>query len=92
MEQIVAINLKAKNKNIVKRVIGLHGDKTEHTDKKLFINNQIEIDDFSLKDLYGIDRIPEGKVFVFSTFPRLRFLVSLAVMNWDSASSAPSIL
>ncbi|MEI5919513.1 signal peptidase I [Bacillus cereus] len=68
---IVAINLKAKNKHLVKRVIGLPGDKIEYINSKLFINNQLKsdnfsssTDDFTLNDLYGIDRIPEGKVFV----------------------------
>lgn len=59
------------NVRLIKRVIGLPGENIEYKDNTLYINGK-EIEDvalirtanFTLKDLYGIDRIPKGYYFV----------------------------
>lgn len=63
--------IKINNTKIIKRVIGLPGENIEYKDNELYINNK-KIDDidtsmtknFSLLDLYGIDKIPEDSYFV----------------------------
>ena len=59
-----------KNK-LVKRVIGLPGDNIEYKDNELYINGEIIEDkslsrtaDFTLKELYNVNTIPEGFYFV----------------------------
>ena len=62
------------NKNgtrIVKRIIGLPGETLEYKKSRLYINGKIvkdkiniEIENFDLKSLYGINTIPEGYYFV----------------------------
>lgn len=62
------------NKNgtrIVKRIIGLPGETLEYKKSRLYIDGKIvkdkiniEIEDFDLKILYGINTIPEGYYFV----------------------------
>lgn len=66
---IVVINI--NKTKLVKRVIGLPGENIEYKDNELYIDGQ-KIDDietsrtsnFSLKELYNIDEIPEGYYFV----------------------------
>lgn len=66
---IVVINL--SNNKIIKRVIGLPGESIEYKNNTLYINNKEVKDvsdqytaDFSLKELYGYEFIPEGYYFV----------------------------
>lgn len=59
------------DKNIIKRVIGLPGEKIEYRDNKLYINDEIlddpypssETDDFSIIDI-GLEKIPSDSYFV----------------------------
>ena len=66
---IVVINL--DDTKIIKRVIGLPGESIEYKNNTLYINNKEVKDvsnqytaDFSLKELYGYEFIPEGYYFV----------------------------
>lgn len=66
---IVVINY--NNSKLVKRIIGLPGENISYKDNELYINDE-KIDDvdtsrtrdFSLKELYGIDEIPNNYYFV----------------------------
>lgn len=68
------IVIKYNNKNIIKRVIGLPGDSVECIDNQLYINGKIIKEDyldkdtitnnFSLKELFDVDYVPEGVYFV----------------------------
>ena len=56
---------------LIKRVIGLPGENIEYKDNELYINGKVVEDvalirtgDFTLKELYGVDRIPEDYYFV----------------------------
>ena len=56
---------------LIKRVIGLPGENIEYKDNELYINGELVEDislirtgDFTLHELYGIDKIPEGYYFV----------------------------
>ena len=56
---------------LIKRVIGLPGENIEYKDNELYINGELIEDvslirtgDFTLHELYGIDKIPEGYYFV----------------------------
>lgn len=68
-----------RKEDYVKRVIGIPGDVISYQDDKLMINEkeysepylvehpflgQHLTGDFTLKEIIGVDRIPEGKVFV----------------------------
>ncbi len=65
---------KTSNKDIIKRIIGMPGDKVECIDNVLYINGEkVEEDyldkdtiteNFSLNDLYDTDTVPEGMYFV----------------------------
>jgi len=66
---IVVINY--NNTKLVKRIIGLPGENIEYKDNQLYINdkefNDIETSrtsDFSLKELYGIEKISDNHYFV----------------------------
>ena len=62
-----------RNERLVKRIIGLPGEKVEYIDSKLyidgkeiaepFIKNNVFTKDFTLQKL-GYDKIPEGYYFV----------------------------
>lgn len=59
------------NTKIVKRIIGLPGETIEYKHNVLYINGKrmkdkvsIDIDDFDLNSLFGIDVIPEDYYFV----------------------------
>lgn len=56
---------------IVKRIIGMPGENIEYKDNKLYIDGKViedktveATDDFTLKELYGMNRIPDGYYFV----------------------------
>ncbi|MFK4294635.1 signal peptidase I [Bacillus sp. RC240] len=62
----------SNNKTIIKRVVGLPGDTIEFKSQQLYINGLVEKDlyskgetaDFSLKSIYGLDRVPNDTIFV----------------------------
>jgi signal peptidase I len=66
--------IRYNKKNIIKRVIGLPGDKIECVDNRLYINGKVVIEDyldegtytedFSLQDLFDVDVVPEDNYFV----------------------------
>ncbi len=66
--------IKADNTKIIKRIIGLPGDKVEMIDNKLYINDEVYeetyldkstiTDDFSLEELFEVEVVPENKYFV----------------------------
>ena len=66
---VVVINI--NKTRLVKRVIGLPGESIEYKENELYINGK-KIDDietsrtadFSLKDLYDLDKLPEDYYFV----------------------------
>ena len=70
---VVVVNVKfdGKTSKLVKRVIGLPGESIEYKDNELYINGEIIEDvatartnDFSLKELYNVDNIPDNYYFV----------------------------
>ncbi|WP_223266053.1 signal peptidase I [Bacillus wiedmannii] len=62
----------SNNKTIIKRVIGLPGDTIEYKSQQLYINGLVVKDlyskgktvDFSLKNIYGFDKVPNDTIFV----------------------------
>lgn len=74
--EIVVVNFPlenaSNNKTIIKRVVGLPGDTIEYKSQQLYINGLVEKDlyskgetaDFSLKNIYGLDRVPNDTNFV----------------------------
>ncbi len=63
--------IKTGDTKIVKRIIGLPGENIEYKDNELYINGEIIEDmtsartnDFTLKNLYDIDELPQDKYFV----------------------------
>lgn len=68
---IVAIQTESSNKNLVKRIIGLPGERLEYKKNTLYINGQKVEDpfndntkDFSLINTYNLKEIPSDKYFV----------------------------
>ena len=77
---IVVLQAPDQDKEYIKRVIGIPGDTIEVKDGKLYINGQVVdqpfintellmnktvyIDDFTLQELTGELKVPEGKYFV----------------------------
>ncbi|WP_314355128.1 signal peptidase I [uncultured Granulicatella sp.] len=77
---IVVLQAPDQDKEYIKRVIGMPGDTIEVKDGKLYINGQVVdqpfintellmnktvyIDDFTLQELTGELKVPEGKYFV----------------------------
>lgn len=66
---IVVIDM--KNERIVKRIIGLPGENIEYKDNELYINGKKIKDvtstrtrDFTLKEIYRIDKLPDDYYFV----------------------------
>lgn len=61
----------AHNSKLVKRIIGLPGENIEYKDNVLYIDGKEikdvtpeETDDFSLEELYGMNKIPNNYYFV----------------------------
>lgn len=72
-EDIVVIDavINGNKERIVKRIIGMPGEKIEYVDHSLYINDEKAYDsfnkitdDFNLKDIVGLEKIPEGYYFV----------------------------
>lgn len=72
-EDIVVIDadINGNKERIVKRIIGMPGEKIEYVDHSLYINDEKVFDsfnkitnDFYLKDITGLEKIPEGYYFV----------------------------
>ena len=70
-ERFDIVVIKTGNTKIVKRIIGLPGENIEYKDNELYINGEIIEDmtyartkDFTLKNLYDIDKLPQNKYFV----------------------------
>ncbi|MBE6138923.1 MAG: signal peptidase I [Firmicutes bacterium] len=70
---VVVVNVKfdGKTSKLVKRVIGLPGESIEYKDNELYINGEkledvatARTNDFSLKELYNVDNIPDNYYFV----------------------------
>ena len=68
---VVDIEVDGKKSKLVKRIIGLPGESIEYKDNQLYINNEVIKDvapsrtnDFSLKELYNINKLPEDCYFV----------------------------
>lgn len=74
IERFDIVVIKTNKTKIIKRVIGLPGDKIEYKDNKLCINGEYVKEDFldkntktydfTLYDLTGYETIPEGYYFV----------------------------
>lgn len=68
---IVVIYLEDEKEYIIKRVIGLPGEKIEYKENKLYVNgkyikenfNHEKTEDFSTKDI-GYEEVPDGKYLV----------------------------
>ena len=76
---VVILKAPDEDKEYIKRVIGMPGDTVEVKRGVLYINGKVVeqpfinsdnskktvfIDDFTLKELTGVDKVPEGKYFV----------------------------
>lgn len=76
---VVILKAPDEDKEYIKRVIGMPGDTVEVKSGVLYINGKVVeqpfinsdnskktvfIDDFTLKELTGVDKVPEGKYFV----------------------------
>lgn len=76
---VVILKAPDEDKEYIKRVIGMPGDTLEVKSGVLYINGKVVeqpfinsdnskktvfIDDFTLKELTGVDKVPEGKYFV----------------------------
>lgn len=68
---VVDVEVDGKKSKLVKRIVGLPGESIEYKDNELYINDKVIKDvsksrtnDFSLKALYNIDKLPEDCYFV----------------------------
>lgn len=76
---VVILKAPDEDKEYIKRVIGMPGDTVEVKSGVLYINGKVVeqpfinsdnskktvfIDDFTLKELTGVDKVPEGRYFV----------------------------
>lgn len=68
---IVVINKDTMEKEMIKRVIGLPGDKIEYRDSKLYVNDEEVPEEFTHKETadfdfskLGVTTVPEGSYFV----------------------------
>ena len=72
VERFDIVVVSVNGEKIIKRVIGLPGDKVEYKDNQLYINDKVVEEDFihgdtldfSLKDDLGYDIIPDNYYFV----------------------------
>ena len=68
---VISKKVVGKKTKLVKRIIGLPGESIEYKDNKLYIDGK-EVEDvsvsrtsnFSIKELYGLDTIPDDYYFV----------------------------
>ena len=68
---VVDATINGNKERLVKRIIGLPGDKIEYKHDKLYVNDKEMQDDFAsitdrfnLEDLYGIKKLPKDSYFV----------------------------
>lgn len=68
---VVDVEVDGNKSKLVKRIIGLPGESIEYKDNQLYINGEVIKDvapsrtnDFSLKEIYNIDRLPDDCYFV----------------------------
>ena len=68
---VVEVTIDGHKSKLVKRIIGLPGENIEYKDNELYINGEILEDEFnsrtnnfSLKDIYNVDSIPNDYYFV----------------------------
>lgn len=68
---VVNVEVDGKKSKLVKRIIGLPGESIEYKDNELYINDEVIKDvspsrtnDFSLKEIYNIDKLPDDCYFV----------------------------
>ena len=68
---VVDVEVDGNKSKLVKRIIGLPGESIEYKDNELYINDEVIKDvspsrtnDFSLKKIYNIDRLPDDCYFV----------------------------
>ena len=68
---VVDVEVDGNKSKLVKRIIGLPGESIEYKDNELYINNKVIKDvapsrtnDFSLKEIYNIDKLPDDCYFV----------------------------
>jgi len=68
---VVDVEVDGNKSKLVKRIIGLPGESIEYKDNELYINGEVIKDvspsrtnDFSLKEIYNIDKLPDDCYFV----------------------------
>ena len=68
---VVEVTIDDKKSKLVKRIVGLPGEHIKYEDNELYINNKKIEDiatertsDFSLDEIYNIDKIPDNYYFV----------------------------
>ncbi len=68
---VVDVEVDGNTSKLVKRIIGLPGESIEYKDNQLYINGEVIKDvapsrtnDFSLKEIYNIDKLPDDCYFV----------------------------
>ena len=68
---VVNVTIDGTESKLVKRIIGLPGESIEYKNNELYINKEIVEDatyartsDFTLKELYNVEKIPDGYYFV----------------------------
>lgn len=68
---VINVNIDGETSKLVKRIIGLPGESIEYKDNELYINDEVIKDatpartsDFTLKELYNIEEIPDDYYFV----------------------------
>ncbi len=74
VERFDIVVIKNNNTHIIKRIIGLPGDKIEVKDNELYINDELVkepyidkntiTNDFTLKDLFNAETVPDNYYFV----------------------------
>ena len=54
---IVVLKLDGENNNLIKRIIGLPGEKVEIKDNEIYINDELLVDDYGYGVTYNIDAV-----------------------------------